>query len=107
MSGWPCSGCASSGPAPVKVNVSPWGLKGRHLAGEKCRRDFGQRLGALGSQAEAGIGRRPDIATDGFRLGNFEARKCPTGTTQRLVSFEPELDDLPAGDGLAIHEPQF
>ncbi len=47
------------------------------------------------------------MAAHRLRLRDFHAGQRPRGRAERLVAFEAELHDLPAGDGLRVDDAQF
>ncbi len=56
-------------------------------------------------QAKAGIRCHSQVAPHRLGFYGFDARQRPVGCPQRLVAFEAELDQLPAGHRLAINQP--
>ena len=47
------------------------------------------------------------MAAGGFRFDKRNARQHPRRLTEWLISFEPKLNQLPAGNRLAENQPQF
>ena len=73
----------------------------------KRRGNFRQRLGLLRRHAKAGVRRHADVTAHGLGLGDLQAGQNPMGFAQALVVLQAELDQLPAGDRLAIDQAQF
>ena len=82
-------------------------LNARHFAGKKGGGDFRQGLRAFGRQAKTRGRRYTHVPAHRFRPGDFDPRQRPARRAERLITFESELDDLAAGHGLAVHQPQL
>ena len=97
----------AQGRLPGRVAQPKGRLDAGDFAREKGGGDLGEALRALGGQAEARVRRHRDVAAHRFGFGDLDARQRPGGLAQRLVAFEAELDELPAGDRLAIDQPHW
>jgi hypothetical protein len=64
-------------------------------------------LGPLRRDPKAGIGRHSDKSAHRPGPEHFEAGQDPIGFAQPLVVLKPELDQLPAGDGLSVNQTQL
>ena len=95
----------AQGRLPGRVAEPEGRLDAGDLAREEGGGDLGEALRALGRQAKARVRRHRHVAAHGFGFGDFHARQRPRGFAQRLVAFEAELDQLPAGHRLAIDQP--
>ena len=97
----------AEGRLPGRVAQPKGRLDAGDLAREEGGGDLGEALRALGGQAKARVRRHGDMAAHRFGFGDFHARQRPRGFAQRLVAFEAELDQLPAGHRLAIDQPHW
>ena len=91
-----------------RIGQAEGGLDAFQLAGKEGGGDVGQPLRLPGrGDAKSGIGRHPDKSPHGFRLDHLNAGQRPLRLAQPLVVLQAQLNQLPAGNRLAIDQPQL